>query len=459
MSAPTQRRRVGGDVYLTPLPSATGADWRVDVGFAVPDWKAAAAATQVQAAFPGTAVLVDDRWYEICRLGPLRNAPHRTAYDLRPWNDAEVIRTAFELTPSACDELTRRYRELERRRHGGSALRYLPFLTGLLPAADQKRLETELGVPATRATFISAALLLGSSMTVIMVTFALSQGMHFGDSQELVRTLAKLAPLATYFFAESLVRMASANGKEPMGSKPVCLPIYVIRSLSGMHVTREELDERLARRPPADGLLAARDRVRPLSHPEYDLEVVSRLPKDHWTAGVTGIEYQDEAYMLLDREQLETPDGPRHRFLLQKAHDAVLFKSYLRYRPEEVRDIYRAQQRAKTATWVETFAFLWGFTAGPIQRRLAKQFNYDPDRWTRGSIVTSLVAGALLVVRGVGAMAGGFASAGTTAAFFAGIFLLWEGVIRRSKHRAGGLPGSLVGLVFEPLARRCLRWE
>ncbi len=207
---------------------------------------------------------------------------------------------------------------------------------------------------------------------------------------------------------------------------------------------------------PAAGLLTARDRIRPLDHPEYDLEVVSRLPKDHWTANVTGIEYHGEAYILLERELLQTPDGPRHRFLLQKPRHNVLFKQYVRYHPEEVRDVYRAQERAKTATWVETFALLWGFTSGPVQQRLAGQYNYDPKKWTKGSIIGGAVFGAALAFNsGRGIAGGGEQIVGLAL----GVYILWEAAVRWSKFRAGELPGSLLGVVLEPLAKRCLRWE
>ena len=456
----SERRRVGGDVYLTPLSPTSGSrHWRVDVGFVVPDWKAATEADAFHAAFPGTALLVDGDWYEIASAGDMPGAPHRTAYSLRPWDDADVIRTSFELTSEACDALTQAYRERQRRHSRGGVLRLLPFLTGLLPGDDQKRLEAEFAVPAVRATLISALPILGLSMLGIMIAVALTVGAQFGEHQALARKIKDLSPLALYFFIESAARLYSTLGNEPMGTLPVCLPIQVWRFLRGLIISREELDQRVAAKPPAEGLLAARDQVRALDHKDYDLEVVSRLPKDHWTANVTGIEYQGETYLLIDRQLLKTDDGPRHRFLLQKPRHEVLFKTFVRYHPEEVRDIYREQERAKTATWVETFPFLWGLTSPITQERLSRVYKYQPDTWSRWTATVGGILGVLLLVRGVGAMVGGFASAGTTVAFFAGIFLVWESALRWSRLRAGELAGSVLGVVFEPLAKRCLRWE
>ncbi len=78
-TASSQRRRIGGDVYLSPSPPEAGGEWRVDVGFTVPGWKANIRAAPTRAPLPGTAILISGRWFEICRFGPLDGAPHRTA--------------------------------------------------------------------------------------------------------------------------------------------------------------------------------------------------------------------------------------------------------------------------------------------------------------------------------------------------------------------------------------------
>ena len=115
---PAGRRRIGGDVYLAAYPPGSECPLRIDTGFEQPDWKAAVEGGFHRASFPGTAILVEDRWYEIARVNTSAGAPRRTYYDLRPWNDAATIRTAFEATPEACQELTRRHKEqAARQRH------------------------------------------------------------------------------------------------------------------------------------------------------------------------------------------------------------------------------------------------------------------------------------------------------------------------------------------------------
>ncbi len=229
-----------------------------------------------------------------------------------------------------------------------------------------------------------------------------------------------------------------------------------------MKTTRERLVE-LAAKPPSGGLLAGRDQVRHLAHssphPELDLEVVSHLPKDHWTANVTGIEFEGQTYMLLERKLLTGSDGPRHHFLLKKPEHDILFKYFVNYQPEEVRDIYRFRQRARFATWVETFAFLWGLTLPATQRRLARIYNYDPDVWTRWSIISSAVLGVVLGYFTGELMLGGGAGLGDAAILCFAMFLLWEAAVRWSKYRAGELRASLLGIPLEPLAGWFLRWE
>ncbi len=119
---------------------------------------------------------------------------------------------------------------------------------------------------------------------------------------------AGIALPALYLLFESFARVLSVNGNEPMGSLPAALPVHLLRILRGINVPREQVAEKAAAKPLAGSLLAARDQVRYLDHPEYHLEVLSRLPKEHWTANVTGIEFEGRAYLLVERKIVETKE-------------------------------------------------------------------------------------------------------------------------------------------------------
>ena len=448
------RRLIGGDVYLT---RGHGGLPRLDVGFTVPDWKARQEGSFHRATFPGTAISIDERWYEIVSVATSAGAPRRTYYDLREWDDSAVIRTAFELTPEACQALTQAHREREKRRKQAAAVALMPVLTGLLPAPDQKRLEQAYGVSPVTATMISALVLLTASTIVIMLAFAYSQGMAFGEHRELVGKIVAWSPLAAYLFVESLVRVYAVKGNQPAGSALAVLPVMIWRGLreSAKPGDRQETQVRVE----TAGLLQARDRVRRLEGGPHDLEVVSRLPKDHWTANITGIEYEGEAYLLIERGVVDTDAGRRHRFLLARPGHEVVFKTYVRYHPEEVREIYRQRRIAKSAMWVETFAFLWGLTDGATQERLSKLYKYDPNRWTTWTSFIAAVFGIYLCVRSFYLMAGDSGELAHGIIFFVGIFLAWEAAVRWSRLKSGRITGSLAGMFLKPLAVRFLRWE
>lgn len=373
------------------------------------------------------------------------------------------MRTTFELTPEACRALTTRERERAQNQGRGELLGYLPFLTGLLPAKDQLELERRYGVSAIAATWISAGLLLALAMLSIMVTFAYRSGMAFGDYKPLVETLADLSPASSYLLAESIVRLMSVASHQPMGSLPVVAVALVWHALRGLAYPAPRAAPRpaTATPPPVAGhhLLTARDDVWPL--PGGGIEILSHLPKDHWTANVTGIEIdgETEAYVLVEREQIQTRHGPRHRFLLERPEHDVLFSSFLRYRPEEVRDVYRAQQRLRTAMWVESLPFLWGLVDPAIQERLAATYDYDPRKWTRWSILASAGLALLLGIRSWGQMLAGAATAGDGVTFVFAAVVLLEAALRWSKLKQGELHGSLLGLPFRPLAVSFLKWE
>ena len=68
----------------------------------------------------------------------------------------------------------------------------------------------------------------------------------------------------------------------------------------------------------------ARDEVRFLEGGKHDLEVVSRLPKEHWLANVTGIRFHGELYVLDERRVENTADGASHQSLLDVVISSTL---------------------------------------------------------------------------------------------------------------------------------------
>ncbi len=454
------RRHLGGDFYLEALDPGSAEKLRVDVGFEHSQWRPRRAGIDARSAFPGSALRIDDRWYEIVRVETAAGSPSRTSYYLEPWEDAATLRHPYELTPAVCAEVTRQHWRQQRRRATGEMLALFPFLLGALPAKEQRWIENRFGVPAVRNTAISAVLLLAVSTLVGLCVFAYGQGHDFGALHGLIQGLAPWTPLFAYLGIESGYRLVGAAGNDPVGSLPVALPVSFIRWLKD-HLSasgQRSAAARKAGRGRAERFATYRDRVERRSG-KCDLEVISRLPKEHWTANVTGIHYRGEAYVLIERSVVETDDGARHRFLLKKPEHEVLFKSVTEYNPEEVRDIYRAHRRLDAAMWVETFAILWGFLDQETQLRIGHIYNYDPWRVTRRTIFSTAVLAVLVFIEATDDMIQSAATTSDAVQFFGGIFLVWEAVLRWRDYKAGKIRPSVLGLPWLPLARRALRWE
>ncbi len=458
---PAERRPLGGAFQFTILPPGSATTHRVDVGFPHPEWRARRPESPGRAAFPGSAILLDERWYEIVHLEQAAGPPPRFSYHLRPWDDAFPLRRTFELTAEACKKVTSEHWAARRRQHTAEVVGYLPFLTGLLPAADQEELESRYGLPAARSTAISAVILLFVSSAVPFIALALSRGYRFDPYHGLAVAVAAWAPLFVVLLLESFARLAAGFTGMAVGSLPVAGPIVAVRWLAREvrpAATRRAAAKRAHRR--GDQTFAdARDEVRRLGEGGYDLEVISLLPKGHWRANVTGIRYQEEVYVLGERDLIDTADGVRHRFLLLKPRHEVLFTSFFDYRPEEVREVYRGRQRRDAAMWVGTLALCWGFLDAETQLRLRRTYGYDPWRWTRGTILGARICGAILVLAALGSAVGGRPSPIGALELLGGVFLLWEATLRWRSYRVGEIRGSLLGLPLRPLAVRFLRWE
>lgn len=211
----------------------------------------------------------------------------------------------------------------------------------------------------------------------------------------------------------------------------------------------------------------ARDMVRPNSGPgDYDLEVISRLPKDHWTANVMEIVYEGDSYVLVERATIEGHSGEptRYRFRLKKLEHELLYTGSCEYFPEEVRELYRQKRLETSAMWVEGLPFLWGFLDETRQRGLERLFDYDPWHSTRWNLVFAGLIGAALVVTNSmirHAWSQFRLSAGALHSLLLvfGVYLLVETAWRAVQYTSGRIRGSLVGTLLQLPAERFLRWE
>jgi hypothetical protein len=439
-------------------PPGSGVALRIDCGHPKA-WKARVPGTQTRAAHPGSAVLFEGATYEVVRIETGEDG--RAFYYLAPWDDAHTIRQIFELSAESAHKEAQEHQE--KRRHegrGGMLTILLPFV-GLLPASDQQRIEREHNLPAATGTVTSAIALLA----IATAFFVLATAQSFVPLAA-PAWIRSLRPLWLYFFVESAIRLLSGfKLGEPMGSLPVVFPLEAVRALraamSGEQRQRRALDPSAAasdraRDGGAVGMMTARDEVLTPRDPRYALEIVSLLPKPHWTANLTGISYRGCYYQLVEREVLADSKPPKHRFLLAAAPEDSFFRSVCEYDPTEVRDLYRQQIKAQKSTWVATFAPLWGLLEPALQERLETSYGLERHTAIRGS----------LLITGLGGLAGTFTaasllfSAGEWFDFLvlaASLALLAETAARWKKLERGDFTGSFFGRFLAPFASSLLR--
>ena len=118
-------------------------------------WTPRAAKTLTSAEFPGTAVLWEERYFEVVDAEGLAQGGVR--YVLEPWREMHIMRTTDRYDAEREAERLLEWRagfSRERKRKSTNAL---ALLTGHLPAAVQEELGRELGVSPRRLTLISVA--------------------------------------------------------------------------------------------------------------------------------------------------------------------------------------------------------------------------------------------------------------------------------------------------------------
>lgn len=450
------RRHFAGGDYLTRYPESAPYALRIDTPRPKPGWEARQEGSQLRAVHAGTPVLFEGRTFEV-RVRERSPRGDRWVYLLAPWDDRLPLRPPHEYDRESCEREAAEHRRRQLERRDAHLLLLFAPLVALLPAGDQRRLERELGFPAVRATLASGVLLLSASAAVIVAGMA--QSAAGGTLPGLGWTVSAL-PWAVYFALESGVRFLSAiRFDEPMGSLPVWLPIETVRALRRAldpESRQERKREEQVRRRSSDDLAGARDAVGTAMAADgvEVLEVVSLLPKPHWTINVTAIYIGETCYYLAGREVRDAPDGPRYVFHLRQPDGEMFFREVVHYDPIEVRALAAERRRQERSTWVETFAALFGFLDAGLQERLAERFEYDPQGATRSSVVAGLVlglAGTFVPLRYL-------ASFGVTDLLIlvGGLALLAESVVRARRLVAGEIRGGALGRLLRPLAERLL---
>lgn len=440
--------------FLTRFPPGSAHALRLDCRREKPGWQARLPGGLIEATFAGTAVHFEDRYYEVVAA---RSVGGWVSYYLDAWDDACVLRRIVELSPEVTARETATRRAEVSERSTATALALLAPLVGLLPAEIQQRIELRYGLPASRATSWSAAVMLAVSAAL----FVLGLGAAFAGAEGASGAPApRAAAPAKYFMIESLLRLGAALAAgEANGTLPVVACFWLWRLVSRR--------PRVARQQAQPTALAARDQPGESERPSRSsdqvvavagqpgrLEVASLLAKPHWTKA-TGIHYRERWYRLT-RSASEPEESGTWRFQLAEDPDAISMRGACEYDPREIVGLLQQAEIARHATWVETLAPVWGLLGEVDQRRLAELYVYLPERATRWSILGAAVFGGLAV-----GLAGLYLATGTGDAFdgfalAAGGVLLADAIRRLRALGRGVLLASWFAPLVAPFARRFL---
>ena len=172
-------------------------------------WTARAPKTLTSAEFPGTAVLWEERYFEVVIADDLPQGGVR--YVLEPWLDHNAMRVTDRYDAESEAQRVEEYRKHLQREKGRKSANALGFLTGNLPAVVQYELGREIGILPARLTFIS---LLG--MYAVFAGIALLS-VHYLMTDRPIP--APLIILSAYLGIENTIRiLINWTQSRPIGS-------------------------------------------------------------------------------------------------------------------------------------------------------------------------------------------------------------------------------------------------
>lgn len=172
-------------------------------------WTPRVAKTLTNAEFPGTAVLWEERYFEVVDAEPLPQGG--VQYLLEPWREMHVMRTTDLYDADSEAERLIEYRAQISRERKRKSAKVMAIFAGHLPAIVQEELGQELGVRATRLTLVST---LPIFAIVIALVLWLVTGLMAGTPRPLPVYI-----LTFYLFIESSFRFIVAwLVRRPMGS-------------------------------------------------------------------------------------------------------------------------------------------------------------------------------------------------------------------------------------------------
>ncbi|HSP34647.1 MAG TPA: hypothetical protein VLU46_10060, partial [Thermoanaerobaculia bacterium] len=174
-------------------------------------WVARIEKTLTTARHPGTAVVWEERIFEVVAASPGPNGGVR--YALEPWHDEHIIRVSESYDAESEARREAEYFAAIAREKQRKIANFGALVTGLLPSNVQEHLASELGLLAAKLTAISC---IGPTL---FVAWVVSDFVRRYMDPKLSKTPVWLILVAGYFVLESLFRFYVAwFHRRPLGS-------------------------------------------------------------------------------------------------------------------------------------------------------------------------------------------------------------------------------------------------
>jgi len=180
--------------------------------------------TMTSAEHPGTAVLWEDRFFEV--VSAEASAGGAIRYVLEPWSDHHVIRVSEPYDEASEAQRGTEHHAAVNREKGRKVANLGGIFTGLLPAIVQEQLASEIGILPTKLTSLSLILPLA-----YLIWFANEFARRTFTREAMPPSLLVLA---IYLFIESVIRLNIAwFHRRPLGSMLGFFPYLLFYLVAG----------------------------------------------------------------------------------------------------------------------------------------------------------------------------------------------------------------------------------
>ncbi len=172
---------------------------------------------------------------------------------------------------------------------------------------------------------------------------------------------------------------------------------------------------------------------------------------------MTGIQYNDMWYGLVESKVIGEKKAPRYLFRLKKAPEGLVFRTACQYTPDEIQNEFRKKRKMNMATWVTTFSIFWGLLNQEDQEQLTKLYGFDALKYSAWTALALGATGLFNLMLSAGRF---YENAATTTDLIwtvASMYLLVESAMRLQKWKIGQSSGSILRILIRPFATPLLK--